>query len=836
MHSTLHGPIQHITSAPWLWLIPLFPLLGAIINAFFGQRLQKANQANVHFVAIGAMAASFLVAVTHFVMLVGAEGRFLYGHVWSMFRIGQLDVDFAFAMDELSGLMTLIITGIGTLIHVYSAGYMSKEPAYWRFFCYLNLFVFSMLLLVLGENFMVMFFGWEGVGLCSYLLIGFWYRDYGKATAGMKAFVVNRVGDWGFVSGLMILFWGLGGAWVAEGYTRDDSPRIAAVTAEAMPAQPSHGEQGEHEGAHAAAAAPRTLTVTVYPGADVYVQREEGEPQHIGRSPVVRHALEPGEVTVLVDVPGTIGRLETRATIGDHETALVVLGPTTSFRTLRDQLTLKVDRLANDESGAAGGTTELRDVLANKKIWGIGLLTLACLGFFIGATGKSAQIPLYTWLPDAMAGPTPVSALIHAATMVTAGVYMVARLSFLFSMSPTAMTVVTAVGAMTALFAATMGFFQYDIKKVLAYSTVSQLGFMFIGVGSGAYWVGIFHLMTHAFFKANLFLCSGSVIHGMHHVHHDEASSQDMRNMGGLQKVMPKTAMCYLLGTIAITAVPPGAAGFWSKDEILWKVFTSETIWGGPIWYVLGLCAAACTSFYMWRSWYMTFSGEPSETIKAKVHESPASMTVVLQILAALSIIGGLIGAAPVFHHLLHVAPPLEQWLFGPTMAFSRATFPEHSPIALELGLMALSIALAAGSWLLARSLYANNANPARLAAIKARHAGVWRVLHNKYYVDEIYQATIVNGVRKLRIVLADFDKYAVDGFVNGAGVFGKTASKIVGLVDQHGVDGLVNGVADGTLQAGRKLRGLQTGRIQNYVYGIVGGVAILAFLQYLVK
>ena len=443
-----------------------------------------------------------------------------------MFSAGRLTVDLAFALDPLSMMMVLIITGIGTLIHVFSIGYMAEEPAYWRFFAYLNLFVFAMLLLVMGDNFAVMFFGWEGVGLASYLLIAFWYTDPEKAKAGMKAFVANRFGDFGFIVGLMLLFWGLGGAW------------------EARPGLVRNLDYLPNAELHTAAGGPNAAT------ADALAPRVDG----------------------------------------------VKVGPTMNFRELRDQVVIEA--------------TGVKEHLANSTVWGISLLTLIGMLLFVGAMGKSAQLPLYVWLPDAMAGPTPVSALIHAATMVTAGVYMVARLNFLFVMSPSAMGWVALIGALTALFAASIGFFQYDIKKVLAYSTVSQLGFMFIGVGTGAYWAGVYHLMTHAFFKATLFLGSGSVILGCHH-------EQDMRKMGGLKKYMPITRWTYLIATIAIAGFPI-ANGFYSKDEILWKAFTSHHLalfghpvpWLGPFIYVVGLIAATGTSFYMYRSYYMTFTGE----------------------------------------------------------------------------------------------------------------------------------------------------------------------------------------------------------------------------------
>src|SRR5205085_1003336 len=509
--------IPNAIQVGWLWLIPAFPLLGAALNAFLGARLQKRyGKRAVHAIAVGAMVLSCLVAEIAFWKMVFAhhpQERFFEDHLWTMWQSGSLRVNLSFGLDPLCMLMTMIVTHVATLIHVYSVGYMADEPAYWRFFMWLNLFVFSMLLLVMGSNFLVMFFGWEGVGLCSWGLIAFWYEDIEKAKAGMKAFVVNRFGDFGFIIGLFILFWSLSG-------TR----------------------------AH---------------GTNKYVPEKGLSGAVRGVAPVLPRTAPSG----------------------------VKLGPTVEFRELRNQI-------ADESSGMA-------ERLKKMTFWGFPVLALVCILFFVGAAGKSAQIPLYVWLPDAMAGPTPVSALIHAATMVTAGVYMVARLNFLFALSPAAMTVVASVGCLTAIFAASIGLFQYDIKKVLAYSTVSQLGFMFIGVGVGAYWAGIFHLMTHAFFKACLFLGSGSVILACHH-------EQDMRKMGGLREYTPITRWTYLAACVTIAGFPVASA-FYSKDEILWKAFTARGLvapWIGPAIYLVGTIAALGTSFYMFRSYYMTFTGK----------------------------------------------------------------------------------------------------------------------------------------------------------------------------------------------------------------------------------
>ncbi len=942
------GELTHVELAKVpLWYIALLPFLGAALNAVFGRKLQasgwqKGLRKSLHIgppavtaVAIGAMLGAFLLALTDVVQLVSlpAEQRYLYTFAWKMVRIGTLDVNFAFAMDPLSAMMTLIITGVGTLIHVYAASYMENEPSYWRFFTYLNLFIFSMLLLVLGDNFIVMFFGWEGVGLCSYLLIGFWYKDYKKATAGMKAFIVNRIGDWGFVCGMALLFWGLGGAWVdvvgANGqsgteFMSDYRARFIAVKKEALPhgehgphsdhakpahddadhqpkphgflapssddrlaqeahdhehghdhdRRPAHGEKSKHDAAGPAKpGAPLAshgggmalLTMTSHPGARVYVDVSEAgafakldlppcnskpawanasgtEPQLradcYAVAPFLRKRIASGPGHLVI-VPGdgavVSGDGEETVLISadlsrDNETIIAAVGPTLTFRELHDQLVTK------DKSGKLF----LKEALNAKTVWGIALITLACICFFIGATGKSAQLPLYVWLPDAMAGPTPVSALIHAATMVTAGVYMIARMNFLFSMSPTASGIVALVGALTALFAATIGFFQYDIKKVLAYSTVSQLGFMFIGVGSGAYWAGVFHLMTHAFFKACLFLASGSVIHGMHHLIHDDVGSQDMRNMGGLRAVMPKTAWSYKMACIAITAAPPGFAGFWSKDEILWKMYNQNGYFvPGWLVYGIGLAAALGTSFYMWRSYYLTFEGKHAhKEIPKKVHESPKAMTLVLQILAVLAIVSGalfglsthILGGA--FAGLLPAEPLLEQWLH-PVLAHSSAVIADAG-LKTELLLMAVSVSGAAAAWSIAKARYGAE-RPSDWEAIEKKLPG-FTLMQNKYYVDEIYGATVVAAFMKLRLVFAAMDRFVVDGIVNGVSVAARGTAWFASIVDKNVVDGTVNFVADGTLEMGGKLRQLQTGRIQNYIYGVLGGVAALAIVQYLVR
>jgi NADH-quinone oxidoreductase subunit L len=590
---------------------------------------------------------------------------------------------------------------------------MHDEPSYWRYFFWLNLFVFSMLLLVMGDNILLMFFGWEGVGLCSYGLIAFWYTDLDKAKAGMKAFIVNRVGDFGFVIGLFILFWALAGVW------------------------------GDVPGAH----------------------------------------------------------------------------PTIDFMELKEQI-------------AHGGVGAH---LKTMTLWGMPIAGLIGLFLFIGATGKSAQIPLYVWLPDAMAGPTPVSALIHAATMVTAGVYMVARMNFVYALSPEAMTLVTGVGALTAIFAASIGFFQYDIKKVLAYSTVSQLGFMFIGVGVGAYWVGMFHLVTHAFFKACLFLGSGSVIMGCHH-------EQDMRKMGGLKKYMPATHWTYLVACIAIAGFPV-ASGFYSKDEILWKAFNAESLmwpWMGTAIWAVGSIAALGTAFYMFRSYYMTFTGEyrgghghgDEHGHGHEPKESPKSMTVVLQILAVGSVAVALIGLPHAWglpnwiEHFLEESTPGGEWV-----AFT--AYPHHT---LEWLFQLLGGALVpAAGWLTARWLYKDAKNPLP-EKLKESWKRTWTVVYNKYYVDELYQATVIRLTMWTMAVSNWFDKYIIDGLVNLAGAVTRGFAFIDGAIDKYIVDGAVNLVAGATIEAGRNLRRVQTGQIQTYLYGALGGALVFVAINYLLR
>jgi len=632
-----------IVSVTYLRLIPLLPLLGVLFNAFFGAR---AGRRAVGIVAPGVVGLAFLLALWAFVDLLGhAQGSALVDNVFPWIHAGSLRLDAAFAIDPLSAVMALVVTGVGFLIHVYSTGYMAHDADYARYFTYLNLFTFAMLLLVMGDNLVLLFVGWEGVGLCSYLLIGFWYEDPEKASAGKKAFVVNRIGDAGFLLGLFLLFWSL-------------DPSAHDLTFRAIAQQVSH--------------------------------------------------FSPGIVTAI------------------------------------------------------------------------------CLLLFVGAMGKSAQIPLYVWLPDAMAGPTPVSALIHAATMVTAGVYMVARMNFLYTLSPFAMTWVACFGAATAFFAATIGLVQNDIKKVLAYSTVSQLGYMFLACGVGAFAAGIFHLMTHAFFKALLFLGSGSVIHGM-------SGEQDIRKMGGLRKKMPTTHWTFVVATLAIAGCP-FFAGFFSKDEILLYAWAGTH---GNWWlWAIGAGAAGLTSFYMFRLVFLTFYGEcrASHEVQHHIHESPRSMTIPLVVLGVLSFVGGYVGLpfglgnpfgdflAPVFGHHGHTAHPL----------------------GLELGLMATSVGLAAFGFCVAYVMYmANPALPARLAA-SAR--SLYQLLLNKYWVDEIYDAVFVQPI------------------VRGS-------NWLWSFFDVKVIDGAVNGTAEAVMANGRVWRLLQTGNVQHYALSVLlGAVLILGY------
>ena len=682
--------ITHVSYLRW---IPLLPLLGAAVNGLGGAKIQRRfGKDAISALAVAPVLLAFVFSVAAFFQLRGLdpEHRFLLDEVSHWIDIGSLHANIAFWVDPLSCTMILVVTGIGGLIHIYSTGYMHEDEAYWRFFAYLNLFTFAMLTLVLGDSLLLMFVGWEGVGLCSFAHIGFWWREQVNTTAGNKAFIVNRVGDFGFILGIFLLFWTLDAA--------------------------GHGS---------------------------VVFRE-----------IQEHAAS----------------------------------------------------------------------LEGHALWGVPVVVLATLFLFVGATGKSAQIPLYVWLPDAMQGPTPVSALIHAATMVTAGVYMIARLNFLYVMAPQTLAVVAGIGAATALFAATIGLVQNDIKRVLAYSTVSQLGYMFVAMGVGAFAAGIFHLVTHAFFKACLFLGSGSVIHGM-------SGEQDMRKMGGLKDRMPTTFWTFLIATMAIAGTPL-TAGFFSKDEILWKAYSSP--FGGAGLWIIGVAGAGMTACYMFRQVFMTFFGETraDHEVAHHIHESPRSMTVPLIILAAGSILVGFLGV-PEF---LGGSNRFEQWLepvFAHAGAAAHGAAAAHEAahashdVGLEWTLMLASVAIAATGFVLAYLLYYRKTLSAD--AIAAVGSGApYRVLLNKYYVDELYWAIFVRGTLLLSAICAWFDATIVDGIVNGAARLTVTLSWLDGLFDNYVVDKLVNVLADRTYDLGARLRRVQTGNINAYLYVIVGAVTIV--------
>jgi len=644
-----------------LWLIPVLPLCGAIINGLLGKKVLR-NEWLIGLIGTAAVAGSFAISVKYFFQLL-SEPETAKVHevvVASWMSLGTLQIDWGFLLDPLSALMLLVVTGVGSLIHLYSIGYMHGEEGYYRYFCYLNLFVFSMLMLVLGGNALVMFVGWEGVGLCSYLLIGYYFEKKSAGDAAKKAFVVNRVGDFAFLVGLFTLFWTLGtehGVWTIN---------FVEIS--------QHG-----------------------------------------------HLLGSGSLVV----------------------------------------------------------------------------TIVTLCFFVGATGKSAQIPLYTWLPDAMEGPTPVSALIHAATMVTAGVYMIGRMNGLFALAPDTMMVVAIVGAATAIFAASIGLAQNDIKRVLAYSTVSQLGYMFLAMGVGAFTAGVFHLMTHAFFKACLFLGSGSVIHAMHHGYHHahlHDDPQDMRNMGGLRKKMPITYATFLISTLAIAGIP-GLSGFFSKDEILWFALESPQ---GSVWlWIVGACAAGMTAFYMFRLVFMTFHGEQRTDARAKDHipESPWVITLPLVVLAFLAVVGGYIGIPAAFGKGLHKLEHFLHPVFGKTQAVA------HGSHALEFTMMGVSVGIALVGIFLAWLMYIKN--PEAPAKFVAKFQGAWRTIYNKWYVDEIYDALFINPCKRLGTFLwKGVDARVVDGAVNGTGAVVKFFASALRLT--------------------------QTGVVHNYALSMVIGVLLV--------
>jgi NADH-quinone oxidoreductase subunit L len=619
-----------------LWLIPLLPFAGFLINGLLGHRLPKALVTTIALLApLGALAvvanAFYSVFVNSGIVNLPYSETCPFGP-W--ISVGTLHIDFSFVLDQLSLVMLLVVTGVGFLIHIYSVGYMSVDSGYARYFSYLNLFLFFMTVLVLAGNTLVMFIGWEGVGLASYLLIGFWFTKDSAANAGKKAFIVNRIGDFGFLIAMFLLLANFG-----------------------------------------------TLTFSV-----------------------------------------------------------------------------------------------IATKLAANPAWTGGVLTCIALCLMLGAAGKSAQLPLYIWLPDAMEGPTPVSALIHAATMVTAGVYLVARMHFLFDRAPTALAVVAIVGAATAIFAATMALVQNDIKRVLAYSTISQLGYMFLGCGVAAYSAAIFHLMTHAFFKALLFLAAGSVIHGL-------GGEQDMRKMGGLRKKLPVTFATMTVGVIAIAGIPP-FAGFFSKDAILFAAFQQGTL--GKALYFVGLVTAALTAFYMFRLWYLTFTGE-SRSHDAHPHESPWSMLSPLVILAMLSIVGGWVGIERFAAYLSPATGP-------------RAV--EAGSSQLELILSIVAVAVAALGWFIAHNFY--NQKPSRPAELAAAMPGPYNLLVHKYYVDEFYGAVIVKP-------LLAISTYVL-GWVFDNAILG-------------GLAWLLGGVAT---FCGALLQRWQSGNLRSYAAWLAAGAAAL--------
>src|SRR5205809_1378806 len=584
-----------------LWLLPALPLAGFLANGVLALRRPRAKHA-VSIIGVGVLLAALALAIVIVLAFLreGTPGPLVFPY-WEWMPVGELHVTVALQLDQLSAVMLLVVTGVSSLIHVFSVGYMGEEPGYARYFAYLNLFVFLMLVLVVGASFPVMFVGWEGVGLCSYLLIGFWFNERINADAGKKAFLVNRIGDVGFLVAMLMIF--------AHTGSLDFQPLFAQ--------------------------APKLFT------------------------------------------PG-----------GPAVTAITLL-------------------------------------------------------LFLGCTGKSAQIPLYTWLPDAMQGPTPVSALIHAATMVTAGVYLVARCNVLYALAPVASAVVAGIGALTAFFAATIALKQWDLKRVLAYSTVSQLGYMFLGVGSGAYAAGIFHLATHAFFKALLFLGSGSVIHALHHAYHATHShedAQDLRNMGGLRYHLPWTASLMWVATLAIAGIPP-FSGFFSKDEILGAAFARGT--AEPVWlayWALGIAAALLTAFYMTRLMLYAFHGpnRTGEQAQAHLHEAPWSMTGPLAVLGLLSLAGGVINVPALFggHAFLH------RWLAPVTAVADQMQREVALPAGVEWTLVVAAVAVAGlGIFGAVRLLKPEALVPARVAPPER---GFARVLWKKWYVDEVYDAIIV--------------------------------------------------------------------------------------------
>ncbi len=641
-----------------LWIIPLLPLLGAAINGLFGLKWPNKIVNTVALSSTGISFACALEAVREFLDYYAQTGHTFRKEFFDWIVAGNFRAGFDLQMDQLTVVMVLVVTGVGFLIHIYSTGYMAHEGGYYRFFAYLNLFMFFMLILVLAANYVLLFVGWEGVGLSSYLLIGFYFLRKSAADAGKKAFIVNRIGDFGFMLGMFLLF--------RTFHTLDFSQLFAAASNPVWP----------HEG------------------------------------------------------------------------------------------------------------------------WAVfGTFTIACLLLFMGACGKSAQLPLYVWLPDAMEGPTPVSALIHAATMVTAGVYVVARSHILFEHSETALVVVATVGCATALFAATIGLVQTDIKKVLAYSTVSQLGYMFLACGVGAFGAGIFHLMTHAFFKALLFLAAGSVIHAM-------GGEQDMRHMGGLHSKIKYTFVTMFIATLAIAGIPP-LAGFFSKDSILFSALAVGGN-GGKALYGVGLLTALLTSFYMFRLIYLTFYGKPRyDEHHVHIHESPWSMLGPLVVLAVLSIVGGWVAAPSFWGGLDHFAAFL-----NPVFATHEAAegLSEAQAHVLELWLAGVAVVSAGIGWAVAFWLYLKQ--PGKPEQLAKSLSGIYTTLYNKYYVDELYAAAIVRPLVWL------------------------SENVLWKVVDVEAIDGTVNGIAHGATAVADTVRHTQSGNTRSYaVWVVVGALAVIIIL-----
>jgi NADH-quinone oxidoreductase subunit L len=652
-------------------LIPVFPLIAVLVNGLLGHRYAVDLAGRL---AVGSIGLSFLCAVAVVTgVLSDPTPREVIAYSW-IFG-GDLHVNFGFLIDPLTAVMLMVVTGVGFLIHVYSIGYMHGEDGFTRFFVYMNLFMVSMLLLVMGNNFLVLFIGWEGVGLCSYLLIGYYFNKVSAAKAATKAFVVNRIGDAGFLLAIFLVF--------------------------------------------------------------------------------------------------------------------------VNFKTLDY---LKVFENANQLS--------------------IEMATAITLCLLVGAIGKSAQIPLYTWLPDAMEGPTPVSALIHAATMVTAGVYMIARSSAIYSRAPEVMMIVAAVGIFTALFAASIALFQSDIKKVLAYSTISQLGYMVTAMGVGAVTAGVFHLATHAFFKALLFLGSGSVILALHH-------EQDMMKMGGLKKYLPTTCWTMWVGTLAIAGVP-GLAGFFSKDEILWRAFSLPQ--GHLVIWLLGVLIAGMTAFYMFRMMFLTFHGKEQHASDSghHPHESPRVMLVPLMILAVGSILVGYLGL-PAW-----LGPNLFEEFLEPALHTAYIPLDEgHHSHSLEILLTVVSVAVAALGIFLAYFFFL--AHPSRADQLKERFQTFYGWAYNKYYVDELYDTLFVNRCKDLGNALTVFDQYVVDGIVNGSAAATRMTAWISGKADIHIVDRLVNLAAEIVeFFSSKVFSRIQTGLVQRYLAVFVLGVIfVIGFYLY---